>query len=298
MTTHEFLHALFGNDDGYIELRSTTQPAVFISIRPPHRGHYLSDYLNRLRNNPKMLPYFGVALRREPTNGRFENCKALTVLFADCDFKEHGEEHVRAEIAKLPYPPSIVVNSGNGLHLYWRLTQPLTDMKRAAKLLDQWVRTISVADWGVNDVARVLRLPGTLNHKYEPPRQCFVEAFTSPQTYEVEDLEIHAQQCALARGESVPEAQEIQPAWILPQEITAGERHGQLYRFMRSIQSRYGLSFEEVYPLMRAVNGSRCNPPISEGDLQKYLRRGWRNADRAGFERSPRLSMQDDGRDL
>jgi hypothetical protein len=237
-------------------------------------------------------------LRREPTNGRFENCQALTALFADCDFKEHGEAAVRDYIALMDYRPSLVVNSGNGLHLYWRLNEPLTDMQRAAKLLDLWVRTIPVADWGVNDVARVLRLPGTLNHKYAPPRPCVVESGNEFITYDVDDLEMHAKQCAVERGESLPELGMIQPAWLLPQEVTSGERHGQLYRFMRSIQSRYGLTFEEVYPLMQAVNKTRCSPPVSETDLQRYLRRGWRNADRAGFERSPRLALQDDGRDL
>jgi hypothetical protein len=284
-----------------LELRPATKPATFLShnMNAPASKGFIGDHLQQLERDRKMLPYFGVALRREPTHGRYENCKALTCVFADCDFKEHGEAAVRAAVAALPYPPTLVVNSGNGLHLYWLLTEPLTDLTRASKLLDLWVRAIPVADWGVNDVARVLRIPGTLNHKYDPPRPCVVEVAEPERRYEASELETHARLCAAERGESVPEAGVIAPAWLLPNEIAAGERHGQLYRFMRSMQSRYGLTFDEVLPLMRAVNTTRCQPPIPDHDLSRYLRRGWRGADRAGFERPTRSALfQDDGRDL
>lgn len=298
--THTFLHALFGEEKGYIELRPTSRPATFLSHNmnaPVSRG-YVGDHLQLLERDRKALPYFGVALRREPTNGRYENCKALTVLYADADFKEHGEAVVRAEVAKLLYQPSIIVNSGNGLHLYWRLAVPLREMGRASQLLDLWVRTIPVADWGVNDVPRVLRLPGTLNHKYDPPRPCVVEHLDATSLFDASELEIHAKQCAAERGESVPEAGIIAPAWQLPDSIGAGERHGQLYRFMRSIQSRYALTFDEVLPLIASINKTRCSPPINDGELRRYLARGWRSADRAGFERPTRLAFQDDGRQM
>ncbi len=301
MDTFSFFCALYGSEPGYIELRPTSRPAVFLQapvFKNTEEAARLNTYLRLLQANPKLLPYFGVALRREPANGRYENCHALTCVYADCDFKEHGEDAVRAVVAALPYPPSLVVNSGNGLHLYWLLTEPLRDMARASKLLDLWVRTIPVADWGVNDVPRVLRIPNTANHKYDPPRPCRVELDESHRRYEPSELETHARQMAAERGESVPEAGVIAPAWLLPDEITAGERHGQLYRFMRSLQSRYGLTFDEVLPLIKTVNAKRCHPPVAEGDLQRYLARGWRGADRAGFERPARLAFQDPGRDL
>lgn len=299
LDTLTFLRALYGNERGFIELRPTTAPAMFLDNPLGCVGvDRLNEHLTRLERNPKMLPYFGVALRREPTNGRYENCSSLTVLYADCDFKEHGEKAVRKAVEALPYEPSIIVNSGNGLHLYWRLLVPLREMGRASKLLDAWVRTISVADWGVNDVPRVLRLPGTLNHKYDPPRPCVLEHCDETSLFDANELEIYAKQMAVERGESVPEAGVIAPAWILPESIGAGERHGSLYKFMRSLQSRYALTFDEVFPLIQAVNKKRCSPPIAELELRRYLVRGWRSADRAGFERPARLAYQDDGREL
>lgn len=70
--------------------------------------------------------------------------------------------------------PTHTVDSGGGLHIYWRLdtflqrdswqtyAKYLKDLTHAHGLLADDSRTA--------DIASVLRLPGTLNHKYEPPR--------------------------------------------------------------------------------------------------------------------------------
>jgi len=70
--------------------------------------------------------------------------------------------------------PSIVVKSGGGLHVYWVSNRPLTP--------DEWrpyadglkallLREGVLCDAGLTtDIARLLRVPGTKNHKYDPPR--------------------------------------------------------------------------------------------------------------------------------
>lgn len=295
--TLDFFHALYSRcNGGYIELRPTTAPAQFVPLPLAGREWLVEAHLAKLAAHPKLLPYFGVATRLATTHGRYENCGELPTLFADCDFKEHGEEAIRAAVAELFYPPSAVVNTGGGLHLYWFLTEPTRDLALAARLLDLWVRTIPVADYSVSDVARVLRIPfGTLNHKYTPPRTCAIEDMDARVVYDAADLLAHAQQCALERGESVPEAGEVAPPWLLPPSIGQGERHGALYTFMRSIQSRYALTFDEVLPLLQAVNRTRCEPPIPDAELRRYLQRGWRSPDRAGFTRRSAL-LQDTGK--
>ena len=68
----------------------------------------------------------------------------------------------------------MIVNSGDGLHVYWISDVPLSpDEWRAyadgleALLLREGVK----CDAGLTtDVARILRVPGTLNHKYIPPQ--------------------------------------------------------------------------------------------------------------------------------
>lgn len=71
-------------------------------------------------------------------------------------------------------PPSALVNSGGGLHVYWISDKPLTPAEwepyaqgLKALLLREGVK----CDAGITtDEARILRVPGTLNHKYNPPK--------------------------------------------------------------------------------------------------------------------------------
>ena len=56
-----------------------------------------------------------------------ENCREISVAHTDLDFRSIAEDEpaVRRVVDTLPVPPSIVVFSGGGLHLYWLLKEPL-----------------------------------------------------------------------------------------------------------------------------------------------------------------------------
>jgi len=79
-------------------------------------------------------------------------------------------------------PPSIIIASGTGVHCYW-----LSDRTLTPEIWQTYADALKIAaqnsllkiDAGVTgDAARVLRLPGTLNHKYNPPRPVkFVKNF-------------------------------------------------------------------------------------------------------------------------
>src|SRR5262249_36519743 len=66
-------------------------------------------------------------------------------------------------------PPSLWVSSGYGLHLYWTLEDPIAPnvWKPYAEALKRALQAHGVlCDLNVTaDSARILRLPGTLNHK-------------------------------------------------------------------------------------------------------------------------------------
>ena len=107
-----------------------------------------------------------------------DHCQTLTTLFVDADFKLMGEEETRRRIAASPLPPSLVVHSGGGLHVYWVLKEPIFlqmsgGMKKARNLLQQWALQFeSVVDVDVSEPVRVLRIPGSTNYKptYSRPR--------------------------------------------------------------------------------------------------------------------------------
>jgi len=142
--------------------------------------------------------YFGCGLRRaglKPSErGGAADVVALPGLWADLDVA--GPGHVAkagkrqfqtmadaaAFLNGLQHRPSVVVSSGGGLHAYWLFTEFLTittDAERAdaTALSKGWQQTlarIAKAKYEVDldatwDLARVLRIPGTLNCKHSPP---------------------------------------------------------------------------------------------------------------------------------
>ncbi len=107
----------------------------------------------------------------------------LKAIWLDVDVKEKKGyatlDEARAAMAdfvknaNLP-PPSAIVLSGGGLHVYWISTVPLTRAEwepYAWGLRAEAVRCNLKCDAGLTtDAARVLRVPGTFNFKSDPAR--------------------------------------------------------------------------------------------------------------------------------
>ena len=68
---------------------------------------------------------------------------------------------------------SVIIDSG--YHAYYLLEHPVSssrpdsDRKRIQDIQRRWVGLVG-GDDGAKDLARVLRIPGTLNSKYDPAR--------------------------------------------------------------------------------------------------------------------------------
>jgi RepB DNA-primase from phage plasmid/CHC2 zinc finger len=107
--------------------------------------------------------YVGCAPRTRRHGGR-DAVERAFVLWADCD----GEAAVSA-LAEFEPSPAIVIGSGTGsnCHAYWPLTEPVArdELERANRRLAHALG----ADLVSADAARILRVPGTLSHKHDPP---------------------------------------------------------------------------------------------------------------------------------
>jgi len=110
-----------------------------------------------------------------------ENVKSIRTLILDVDNKDYGSlvetlTAFQAAYAKsnMP-PPSYIVDSGGGIHVYWLLEEPMDEpehRKRSLLLANLFKGLGLVADYQcTKDSARVLRLPGTFNFKYDPPTE-------------------------------------------------------------------------------------------------------------------------------
>ena len=134
--------------------------------------------------------YFGVGLQKnKPENGRgnADGVCAIPGLWCDIDIK--GPGHSRSDLPATvdealslaksfpPFPPSMVVHSGGGLHVYWLFKEPWLiatrhDRQQAQRLVRAWEDTLRqrAREMGyhldsTSDLARVLRVPFTWNHK-------------------------------------------------------------------------------------------------------------------------------------
>jgi len=107
--------------------------------------------------------YVGCAPRTRRHGGR-DAVDHAHVLWADCD-----GEHAVAALADFEPAPAIVIASGSGsnCHAYWPLSAPVArdELERANRRLAQALG----ADPASADAARILRVPGTLSHKHDPP---------------------------------------------------------------------------------------------------------------------------------
>ena len=107
--------------------------------------------------------YVGCAPRTRRHGGRAAVERAF-VLWADCD----GETAVAA-LGCFEPAPAVVIASGTGsnCHAYWPLDRPLgsDELERANRRLAYALGADPVSA----DAARILRVPGTLSHKHQPP---------------------------------------------------------------------------------------------------------------------------------
>jgi P4 family phage/plasmid primase-like protien len=119
-----------------------------------------------------MAIYFGVATRRDgAVSGNKTTVLQAPALWVDIDCAKQGlkgQDTIDA-LEFLPFPPSIIVNSGGGLHAYWQLEEPVDvggpELYGPVEALCRRLALILAGDTSCAEIARILRLPGTLNSK-------------------------------------------------------------------------------------------------------------------------------------
>lgn len=195
--TQPFLTSLFGHQQaGFITLTAARHQT---GCRSPTPSRHISDKnatallaaAEKLHqtNHLGWEAYVAVGLRRIPLGrwrrGGTAEVVSLPALFADLDTEpETGWLRLR----DFPLAPSCVVASGRGLHVYFFLREPTCDLRLANQVLR------GLADHLRGDktaVAQSLRLPGTLNWKYDPPRLCHLLELHENRRYQMADFEAY-----------------------------------------------------------------------------------------------------------
>jgi hypothetical protein len=130
--------------------------------------------------------FFACSTFASDKNRKKENVASIKSLWLDIDCGEQkaqtgkgyvdqtaGMQALGEFCQKVGMPKPIVVNSGRGLHVYWPLTESITPNQWepiANRLRSLCVEHGLIVDPAVFESARVLRIPGTLNFKDDPPK--------------------------------------------------------------------------------------------------------------------------------
>lgn len=140
--------------------------------------------------------YFAPAHYATPVNRTQSNAVGAHAFWIDIDCGEkkaaEGKGYADIEQAKVALKkfcheaglsePDILINSGSGVHAYWSLTEfvPKDQWQDYARKLKAVMAKLGfLADPSrTADIASVLRIPGTQNHKYQPTKLVTVLQFS------------------------------------------------------------------------------------------------------------------------
>lgn len=144
------------------------------------------------------------------SRGSNDTAMMLPGLFVDIDFANAKDSAKRyppnAETAmpvlrSFGHQPFLIQNSGNGLHVLFKLDKPLVirnrdDRRKAQAILRQFgrrfMRHFHRAGYEIDsvfDLARVFRVPGTFNHKSGTPKPVTVIEYNRENRLRLADLE-------------------------------------------------------------------------------------------------------------
>ncbi|WP_207683413.1 DUF5906 domain-containing protein [Desulfonema magnum] len=110
--------------------------------------------------------FFGVALRR---GGRTKkHITEIPAVWCDVDYKDTPRKAFIEKSKHFPFKPSVMVFSGGGVHLYWILQEPVTQVEIGqVELINRKIASALGGDMNATDASRILRIPDTVNRKPE-----------------------------------------------------------------------------------------------------------------------------------
>jgi|GEM_PF-3292137 len=287
----QFVSCLYEPDD-VVEVRALKNGAACkFWYRARHLTAVVPD-LERL-NRDAWNVYVGVNPRKAEGLSADENVAACRALVADFDHIEATDGLSPSEIVLsiienrgLPVP-SMTIFSGHGIHVYWRLSEPMTP--------DKW-RDLQVrlnaclgSDSTIRNPERIMRLPGFVNVKdASKPADCFIVYADKDLIYPLADIEAHL-------PEIKPAAVTAQPVHVKPdgyaerkargtlyglkwEGVTLGERNQAAFRHSASMLRDFELADGDAWEIVGSWN-SRNDPPLDErelrqafGDAKKYAK--------------------------
>ncbi len=252
----EFLEVLFEGVKGYIDIRTFKIGKTGKFEKVDYFFHRIKDINELIRLLKKkhfenLNIHFGVAPRYRES-GTEKDVKILRCFWCDLDCKRKNrpdlptKEEALKMIKKFKIAPSIIVDSGQGYHLYWLLSKSINIKNENAVLKLRGVLAgLSQAlggDVAGKDLSRCLRIPETLNFKSENPEGLPVKIIKLDKniTYDIKEFEpFFLEQEKTVLGEVDLDKQKIKN-WIRdPESLELPEHFQRLLNVSRNLRETF-----------------------------------------------------------
>ena len=254
-----------------------------------------SHMVRHSRLNSNGAGVFAVINQTDGRGAKKENVTHIRAYYADIDRKiakgAFTVDDVKAELVGCP--PSMIVETPNGWHLYWIMERPEpcgeNERNEAEALLRRIQRALAKygADPAVCTANRVLRLPGFYHCKAEPTlvrllevneyrytREALRTAFPDIEADRPKRNDIEAPR---PRPDFPDDAAMIQGAcryaYKLPPSIEGQNGSRDLFNAALKLLDKFALSVQETFDVLATAFNPRCEPPWSDGELRRAVHR-------------------------
>lgn len=159
--------------------------------KPILEGEFSDDKIRSLNNKGYNVYYFpNYPFEYQPSTSVSGNSiDVFNWVFVDCDLKDKrygSKEEFYEKIARSGFSPTKIVDSGNGVHVYWKIQN--LDAKSYLRFQRRLVRMFDT-DEATTMLVQLLRAPGTINTKdKDNPKPC-LQVFESSTEYTAEEFD-------------------------------------------------------------------------------------------------------------
>ena len=217
--------------------------------------------------------FFGINPRLSRKGGTARHVLHARALFVDFDDVAVEEALRRIDEATLP-APTVSISSGHGVHAYWRVDDPVTDLGAWTRCQKALARKLH-SDPAVSDPPRLARLPGFKNWS-PPPAHASLIRVEPAAVYSIEEFghlyEAHERTLKTFEGvASLPSHVHaaVQAAIERSLPTGPGQRHRRVFalaRWLRGIPALGDRDAVELLPVVRDWH-QRCVHLVRTKDL-------------------------------
>jgi len=131
------------------------QEGRFVEVRPEPNDIQHFEWREEALARVAEWSYFAPVPRVTPGAKKVNSALTANVLWVDID----NRDDLESALGELP-APSLVIDTGRGRHLYWKLTEPIPI--DTVEQLNKFIASQVGGDTAAWDRARILRVPGSI----------------------------------------------------------------------------------------------------------------------------------------